>query len=241
MKPGTIEILGEPAPGEQIGALVLHEHNLYGMTYPGGTLFRYDVDEGKTEVIGSAGDGHGPVSQCLVVADSGEIFGTSQKGMLFRFNPWFGEIHRDVAQLPSIRGREYYNQADSLVWNPVDGRVYGGGTADGVLFAFDPATDDITSLGKVIPQPRVRAMAVAHDGRVYGIAGPSDDINHLFVYDPKRHELRDLGIPVASSDRLWHGYDFSCAATGWNGELYFGESDRISHLFIYFPCLESRL
>ena len=91
------------------------------------------------------------------------------------------------------------------------------------------------SLGKVIPQPRVRAMAVANDGRVYGTAGPPDDLNHLFVYDPEQADLRDLGIPTALVERLWHGYDFAAAATGWNGELYFGEHDRIAHLFLYFP------
>ena len=233
---GSIEILCEPVPGEQIGALAISEDAVFGMTYPEGTIFCYDVNDGKTEIVGTASDGSGPVSQCLAATPTGWIYGTSQRGLLFRFSPHFVGLERDLAQLPSIRGREWYNQADAMVHNPIDGRLYGGGTADGVLFAFDPIDCEMVSLGKVIPQPRVRAMAVALDGRVYGIAGPPDDLNHLFVYDPRRHELRDLGIPMATSERLWQGYDFSAAATGWNGELYFGESDRISHLFIYFPA-----
>jgi hypothetical protein len=52
--------------------------------------------------------------------------------------------------------------------------------------------------------------------------------------------LRDLGIPMATSERYWHGYEFGAAVTGRFGEIYLGESDRISHLFIYHPAAKPR-
>ena len=96
------------------------------------------------------------------------------------------------------------------------------------------------SLGKPVTQPRVRALTVGADRKVYGIGGDTDGMGHLFVYDPESRDLRDLGIPYAMVQNPWHGYEFSAAATGHWGEIYLGESDRISHLFIYFPPVSSR-
>jgi len=40
---------------------------------------------------------------------------------------------------------------------------------------------------------------------------------------------------------VWHGYEFDAACTGEWGEIYLGESDRVSHLFLYFPPVRRRL
>ena len=53
--------------------------------------------------------------------------------------------------------------------------------------------------------------------------------------DRELRDLRDLGIPYVAVQNPWHGYEFDAATTGRWGEIYLGESDRISHLFIYFP------
>ena len=52
--------------------------------------------------------------------------------------------------------------------------------------------------------------------------------------------LADLGIPYSGMDRVWHGYEFDAACTGEHGEIYLGESDRVSHLFLYFPPIRRR-
>lgn len=70
------------------------------------------------------------------------------------------------------------------------------------------------------------------DNCIYGIAGK--DCCHLFKYNPEEGDLRDLGILHVSSPRCWHGYEFDAAVTGEKGEIYFGENDRISHLFVYY-------
>ena len=58
----------------------------------------------------------------------------------------------------------------------------------------------------------------------------------MFVYEPKSHELRNLGIPLAAVEERRYGFEFDSAATGPQGQIYFGESERSSRLFIYFPA-----
>jgi hypothetical protein len=72
------------------------------------------------------------------------------------------------------------------------------------------------------------------DGCLYGIGGEEDGMGRLFRYDAETHELADLGILRSSEQRMWNGYEFDAAITGLWGEIYFGESDRISHLFSKF-------
>jgi len=77
------------------------------------------------------------------------------------------------------------------------------------------------------------SLTIGKDGCIYGVAGKS--CCHLFRYNPKDGELMDLGILYVSAPRSWHGYEFAAMVTGEKGEIYLGESDRISHLFVYFP------
>ena len=93
---------------------------------------------------------------------------------------------------------------------------------------------------KATAETRVRALTVGVDGCVYGLSGEPEGMAHLFRYDPEAHDLRDLGIPLATVQRHWHGYEFDAACTGKWGEISLGESDRMSHLFIYFPPLRRR-
>jgi hypothetical protein len=97
----------------------------------------------------------------------------------------------------------------------------------------------IISLGKPFSQPRIRCLAFGNDGYLYGIAG--QNCCHLFRYDPQSGDLSDLGIFRVKIPRSWHAYEFDAAATGPNGIIYFGENDRISHLFTYQPQLGGNL
>jgi hypothetical protein len=78
-------------------------------------------------------------------------------------------------------------------------------------------------------------MTMGLDGRVYGVAGNEGGMAHLFYYDVETHELRDLGILWSAQEHHTPGYEFDAACTGRWGEIYFGESEWESHLFIYQP------
>ena len=236
---GLVERLTVPVPGQCIAALAIDNplRRLYGLSTPGGVLFTYDLDTAAVDVVGPINAGK-QFSEVLVLDRGGNVYGVGAAGQMFRYDPHTGTglEHLDV-RIPSVAGRDYYNKLDAAVLDPQTGLIYGGGSADGVLFAFDPETGSMHSLGKATAEPRVRAMAVGLDGRLYGMSGEGGGMAHLFCYDPVRHELRDLGIPFAGSQRHWRGYEFDAACTGPWGEIYWGESDRISHLWIYFPPL----
>ena len=83
-------------------------------------------------------------------------------------------------------------------------------------------------------------MTVGCDGHVYGVTGPRDNLCMMFEADPQAGTIENLGVLFASSERYWHGYEFDAACTGRHGEIYFGEADRISHLFMYFPPQPTR-
>ena len=231
-----IEMLPAPVPGECVAALAIDRHRdiAYGLSSESGTLFSVGISSGKVSLKGKVTEA-GDVSHALVCDRRGKLYGAGPLGRLFRFDPDKDEIENLPLSLPSVAGRQFYNRLDSAALDPSSGLIYGGGSADGIIFAFDPEELTIRSLGKVIAEARCRAITVGLDGRVYGVAGEPDGMAHLFCYDPEVHELRDLGIPHATSERSWHGYEFDAACTGPNGEIYLGESDRISHFFIYFP------
>jgi hypothetical protein len=76
-------------------------------------------------------------------------------------------------------------------------------------------------------------MAVTHDGRLFGFCG--DGISRMFAYNPAERRITDLGVAVSFLERRRYGYLFADAVTGRDGQIFFGESDNLAHLWIYFP------
>lgn len=232
-----IQPLATPVKGECIAALCcdLVRKVIYGVSQRTGTLFAYDYHANKTTRFGQVSK-DAAFSRCLVIDSAGNVFGTHSLGTLFRFSPEKQQVEDLGIRIPSVAGRDFYNQLDSAVYDPLSGLIYAGGTADGVLFSLNPETLEMRSIGKVIAEPRVRAIAAAPDGRIFGVSGYEDGMGHLFCYDPVRHELKDLGIMIAASEVWRRGFEIDAACTGLNGEIYFGENERDGHLFMYFPA-----
>jgi len=231
-----VELLPAPVKGECVAAMAVDRRRnvAYGLSTKTATLFAVRLDTLEVSIKGRATQDKN-FSHYLVLDRRGKVYGTGPLGRLFRYDPELDQIDTPPVSLPTLAGREFYNRLDAAALDPVTGLIYGGTSADGILFAFDPEGVTMRSLGKVIAEPRCRAITVGRDGRVYGVAGESDGMGHMFCYDPRAHDLRDLGVPFATTERTWHGYEFGAACTGRNGEIYLGECDRISHLFIYFP------
>jgi outer membrane protein assembly factor BamB len=235
MEPGVqIVDSGLPVPEEGILTLTIDEERgrIYGLTQPSGLFFVYDIREGTTWIKGSLGRKN--ISRALICDGEGNVYGSREEGYLFKYDVTADEIINLDIQIPASKGRQYLNAVDSLV-QADDGIIYGGTVADGFLFSFDPASERLINLGKPTRQARIRALTVGYDGRIYGVAGEENGIAHLFYYDPLTGDLTDLGIPRAVIPKEWTGLEFDSMVTGSNGEIFMGESDRISHLFIYYP------
>ena len=234
---GEINILTAPVKGDGIASLVIDNKRklLYGLSDKKGIFFTYDIS-GKKVIIKGPVDEINEFSRKLVMDKEGIVYGAKAKGELFKYNPEEDKIEKLSLFIPSLKGRELYNRVDSWALDEVSGLIYGG-NIDGILFIFNPFERTITALGKPIDQSRIRALTVGKDGRVFGVAGEAGSCAHLFCYNAETRELKDLGVPLATVETPWYGYEFESAVAGKDGEIYFGESDRISHLWIYFPAI----
>ncbi len=231
---GEIKILTVPVPGEGISSLVLDDTRniICGLTSKSGTFFAYDTVENKV-CYSSRVKNMGLHSQRLVMDGQGYVYGAGEWGQIFRYDNDKQNMEKLDIYASSLKGREIYNQVQAWAYDDITGLIYGG-TVDGIVFIFDPATCDMTCLGKPLDQAGICTLTVANDGNIYGIGGDTG-CSHLFVYDTTTRELRDLGCLLARVERPWYGYEFASSVTGKDGRIYFGESDRISHLFMYFP------
>jgi len=229
-----------PVKGEGIAALSIDSSRkrIYGLSTESGTFFAYDTDSGDVKLYGRV-DEVGDFSEVLLTGLDGCVYGGKRLGWLYKYDPSQDRIVPLNVQIPSFAGRAIYNKVDALALDETNGILYGGST-DGILFYFDPQSSQIICLGKPTPLRRVRALTVGNDGVVYGVSGNVNGGARLFRYDPETRDLRDLGVPRAIDQQFWHGYEFDVAITGLHGEIYLGESDRISHLFIYFPPIAKK-
>lgn len=233
---GVIEKLLVPVPGEYIAALAIDNKQkiIYGLSRPGSQLFIYDIRRRKVSLKGQI-DKEGRFSPVLVLDGTGNLYAAGALGSLFKYDPVSDSLFKIPVTIPVLAGRSLYNGLDSAVFNEFDGKIYGGTSADGLLFAFNPETNSIQTIGKPASENSCPALTIGHNGFVYGICGEKDGMARFFCYNPVSHSLNDLGMPLAASEEFWHGYEFGSACTGPFGEIYLGENDRISHLFIYFP------
>ena len=234
---GEINILTTPVKGDGVASLVIDNKRklLYGLSHRKGIFFVYDIINKKVMLKGAV-DKINEFSKKLIMDNEGIVYGVKAKGELFSYDPEEDKIKELDLFIPSLKGRELYNRVDSWALDEETGLIYGG-SIDGILFIFNPLEQTIITLGKPIDQTRIRALTVGNDGRVFGIAGEPGNCAHLFCYAPETRELKDFGVPLATVETPWYGYEFEAAVTGKDGEIYFGESDRISHLWIYFPAI----
>jgi hypothetical protein len=238
MRESPIKLALRPFKGEGFVRMVYDPvHDLiYGLTDKSGTLFLYDAKKNKVKKIGLV-DERG-FSTALVVDPQGTLYGAGFEGHIFRYTPGMAKPEFTGTVMPTFSGRNVFDQVDSLVYDAASGLLYGGGREFGTLFSFNPATGEAKFLGQPTINHRLRSIAAGNDGRIYGIAGDSGDMAHLFVYDPRRACLQDLGMPLATMEMRWYGYVFDTMLTGEDGELYLGQSERVSMLFIYYPDIQ---
>ncbi len=220
--------LGEDAAAGVIDAAT---GKIYAVGRESSALFEVDAEAGAVRRLAEI-EGAGK-SNALVLDGRGNIFGSGKNGHLFRYATSPGSLDILDLQLPSPKGMEFLNHLDSAVLG--GGEMIFAGTTLGTLFRLDTSSLKILGYGRPLPDHRIRALALGRDGVIYGAAGSPGKNCHLFRWDPRTGEVKDLGIPMVHFPKNWVCYDISALAAGPNGEIYIGESERISHLMIYYP------
>ncbi len=223
-----------PVEGEGVCALAADRQSdrVYGLSSVTGTLFIFHPDTGKCEIKGQV-DEYGVFSKVMAITPNGDVYGGGRWGRLFKYESRTEKLVFPDAAAPSLKGREMYSEIESMVADGSGRFIFGGTSADGILFRFDIESGIVVSLGKPLNQPRIRCLALGADGCLYGIAG--DKCCHLFAF---RSDLgfSDLGVVYVSEPRHWHAYEFDAMAAGNNGEIYIGQNERVSYLFAYSPA-----
>lgn len=238
---GEIITLLSPLTDEGISDIVIDNENeaVYGIGAISGTLFRYDISTNRIVKFGKV-DPNGNHSHKLAIDPNGVVYGAGLYGQIFKLSPENENIEFFNVKAPALKGRELYNRVTAWAFDEVNDMFYGG-TIDGILFRFDINGEKICCLGKPIDQSNIRALTISNDGKAYGVCGDKGKCCHIFSYCDESRELKDLGVLLARSERPWYGYEISCAITGVDGRIYFGEEDRISHVFMYFPPVRKRI
>lgn len=238
--------LGIVVEHEGIYALVADRGRniLYGLTYPSGNFFSYDIAASKLTILGKVAEHRirgekferdRLIGNALGLDLKGNVFMSGEDGAFFVYRPGAQAIERLAITVPAEPGREIYNRVD--VWSSDASGVLYGGTSDGYLFRLQPDSLQIENLGKPLNQYRVSGLALAQNGKFYGVGGDDDDMARLFSYDPNTGAYQVLGFIDVNRRPYysWQAYRIGAMAVGHDGTIYLGESERKSRLYLYYP------
>ncbi|MCW3117627.1 MAG: hypothetical protein JWM28_1709 [Chitinophagaceae bacterium] len=254
---GGIDVkdLGVPVPHEGIFSLLINraKTKMYGITFPSGKFFSYDLKTKVTDVFDDVAPAKKDIGKfnefslkpenylckALIEDSKGLIYGSAPVNKLFYFDPASKKFN-EFAELPDVWGRTVMGQVETWAKSN-DGKLYGGNAGDGQLFIVDPVTKKVKNLGKPIMMNRLRGLAFGNDGKLYGIAGALPGYAHLFSYDPKQEGFKDLGNPsfTMKSPGIeqgidWRGFQLGTIASSEDGKyIVMGEDESLSQLLIF--------
>jgi hypothetical protein len=254
---GGIDIkdLGIPIPGEGVYSLIsdISGTMLYGISYPSGLFFTYNIASGQTrkfrDITPSTKDRaalklyvlnpRDYLCQALIQDNEGRVYGSLPINKLFFFNPKDESFHILAQSLPTVWGRSMLGRADSWAKSG-DGKLYGGNAGDGQLFVLDPSTNKVTNLGNPVMANRLRGLTFGRNGKLYGVAGAPPGYTHFFSYDGK-NGFHDFGNPqfemVAPGIEQgigWRGYNIRTLVSSEDGKyVVMGEDEALSQLLIF--------
>jgi len=244
--PCPVSDLGIPVPGEGIYTLAIDRERslIYGLSYPNGRFFSYDVAAAKFALHGLVAERFIPgekfekeknLARALALDSRGNVFLSGEGGSFYRFDRQAQHLERLSISVPTVRGRQPYDRVDAWAVHP-RGLLYGG-SSDGYLFRLDPETLRLENLGKPLNQYRIRGLAFARNGKLYGVGGDDGEMARLFSYDPPTGAYEMLGMIDVNRRPYysWHAYSIDSLAAGSDGTIYLGQNERKSRLYLYYP------
>ena len=177
MKSGTFDDFGIAVAGEGILTTNMDTKRgrIYGITWPKGILFRYDLAKKEFKNFGQISeqgeDGVGPTYRTLcrsiaVDPENGAAYFTNSDGTIFRYDydketisPVQGDnLKKDYFGLydPASPGHMGYNWRQTF-WYAREKTIYGVHGNSGYLFRFDPAKERVELLERITSEPSKRS------------------------------------------------------------------------------------
>ena len=247
-----LENIGIPVPQNGIYAMTINPDGdeIYGITYPDGHFFIYNIDSNEFSDLGTIDEKivfHGPerywrsLSRALVCDDSGRVYMSSTDGIVKYYCPETNKLVETDMKIPGdyyyIQFFEDYAVAEYFARSST-GLIYGG-TSDGHLFSIDPDSMELVNYGKLRSSRRLRCLTIGSDDKVYIMAGERSASRpcQFYCFNPKTGGFDDLGLLIADKSPHYYrrGQQFDAMTTGKDGTIYLGESERRSHLFQFIP------
>lgn len=220
MTSGDVEDLGVASPSKG-GVLALtmdrSRGRLYGITWPSGDVFRYDVKSkelkalGKFFADGEEGDGEKfqVLSRSLTVNEvNGSVFFANFTGQIFEYILEQDEIVK-VSQ-DNLK-KDYFGTLTSgmgyqwrqSIWSQYDKMIYGVHLETEYLFRLDPKTRKIEIIERLASQTSKSAGATGYGvslGLVFGHDGHT--IYHISHAYPSAAEFEEFGDKAVDQLRL---------------------------------------
>ena len=242
--PCSVTDLGIAVPGDGVYALGISRFwdVIYGLSYPNGQFFSYNIATGKFTIHGNVAEHAIPgekfekdknLGRALLVTADGRVLASGEAGALFVYDA--NGLKKLPVSAPTVPGREPYNRVDAWAEDS-QGTIYGG-TSDGYLFRLDTKTMRLDNLGKPLNQYRIRGLVFGRNGKLYGVGGDDDEMARLFCYDPANGAYQMLGMIDVNRRPYysWQAYVIDAMAVGLDGTVYLGQSERKSKLYLYYP------
>lgn len=177
---------------------------IYGLTWPTGYFFRYDLKTREMKNLGrvadqgenGTGNRYQTICRSLVVDPrDGAVYFTNSNGDIYRYR-----VERDALETLSTESmrKDYFGQYDphsaghmgynwrQTVWHPGTNMIYGVHGNSGYLFRFDPTTERLEVLDRITSAPSQRAGMFDQFSYGYlGFAlGPDGDTLHYLTGGP---------------------------------------------------------
>ena len=246
------KILAIPVPRHYIQSIILDRQRriIYGYTYPGEYLFRYDLETHQTRSLAFIGNALMACQSHGAALDKrGQLWGTWGESRAFE---------EEVGPVP-VRIFRYDPDKDRFTWfqhgfprvndgDPArvdemmlgdDGFIYAG-TAAGGLSRLDPETGTVEDLGKPFPGPRLAGLCQGSDGVIYGAGNSGYDKNgkgtaRLFSFTPRTRKCVDLG-PIVDEGIGDGATKVHKLVVAGDGTLFAGENDNILRASYLWEC-----
>ena len=246
-----LDDIGVPVKGNTVYAVALdaQTRRLYGIAYPDACLFVWDLKKNKTvenlplldrKVYSGPEREWRSVPRALYVAQNGRVYTSGEDGRIVYYDPASHVIVRTDMQIPGeyYEAWNYYGYPVIEAWTPVPGGMLYGATSDGYLFRLDADRTRLVNLGKPRLSRRVRGMTLGPDNRLYLLCGEFQEPCKLISYGVDGQEgFRDWGCLAVDRSPYYakRAYQFDAMATGVDGTVFLGESERRAGLYLFLP------
>jgi hypothetical protein len=220
------------------------DHALYGVDGGSSILFRYDPQDGA----------NGKVTELSRLCAE-RFYTSNRKDIPYSTLAFTIGKDRRIYYAPAGIDFDYEARLEGVHLSQAQGGLKI--TPYSELVVYDLKSRERTNLGMLKTKDGRNVYgcggaAAGRDGTIYlccatevkdpqeaagKVAGERDEPCYLFSFDPKGGGFHDLGVIAVDRSPYysWRGYQFDSMATGADGTIYLGESERRSHLFIYSP------